>query len=184
MKTQEKTKIRLGIDIGKVIMSPVVGGKADTSFISGGIEQALRTPPSPGAFSNIPLLVKAFSDQVWLISKAGHNVQRKTRLWLQHHRFYERTGISANRLRFCLKRHEKADHCRAVQITHFVDDRMDVLSHLRGIVPKLYLFGEQPRLKKIPSWVTHTLNWDETLKVILEDIGSPSFFGNIETLNR
>lgn len=81
MKTRENTKNRLGIDIGKVIMSPVIGGKADTSFLSGGIEQAMQTPPSLGAFSNISILVKAFSGRVWLISKAGHNVQRKTILW-------------------------------------------------------------------------------------------------------
>lgn len=174
MKTRERTKNRLGIDIGKVIMSPVVGGKSDTSFLSGGIDQAMRTSASPGAFSNIPILVKAFWGQVWLISKAGINVQRKTRLWLQHQRFYERTGISRNCLRFCLKRHEKAHHCQAIQITHFIDDRIDVLSHLRNVVPNLYLFGEQPRLRSIPKWITHVLNWNETLEAILEDIRLPA----------
>ncbi len=174
MKTQKKINIRLGIDIGKVIMSPVIGGKSDTSFLNGGIEQAMETPPSPDAFQIIPILVKAFSDEVWLISKAGPNVQRKTRLWLHHHRFYERTGVSENSLKFCLKRHQKADHCRSFQITHFIDDRIDVLTHLRNIVPNLYLFGEQPRLKKIPDWVNHVLNWNESLKVLLEDIQQPA----------
>ncbi len=170
MKTQSKQKNRLGIDIGKVIMSPVVGGKADTSFLTGGIERAMQTPPSPDAFETVRVLSGIFSNQVWLVSKAGLNVQKKSRLWLRYHQFYQQTGVSENRLRFCFKRHQKADHCRELGITHFIDDRMDVLSHLRDSVPHLYLFGEQPRRKYIPKWVTHVLNWNEVLTAILKDV--------------
>jgi hypothetical protein len=34
MKNKQTIEPRIGIDIGKVIMSPVLGGKADTSFLS------------------------------------------------------------------------------------------------------------------------------------------------------
>lgn len=166
---RNKLKNRLGIDIGKVIMAPVVGGKADTSFLRGGIEQAMQTPPSPGAIFNIRKLVKVFSGRVWLISKAGPNVQHKTLLWLQHQAFYDKTGVSAANVMFCLKRHEKALHCRTIRITHFIDDRIDVLCHLLGKVPYLYLFGEQPKIKKNPRWAIPVLNWNEASAAVLKD---------------
>ena len=42
---------------------------------------------------------------------------------------------------------EKADHCLELAVTHFVDDRSDVLNHLVGIVEHLYLFGARSRGK-------------------------------------
>ena len=84
MSTKRTIVPRIGIDLGKVIMEPVVGGKADTAFLSGSIEKAMETPPSPGAFEGVKTLVAAFGGRAWLISKAGPNVQRKTKQWLRH----------------------------------------------------------------------------------------------------
>jgi hypothetical protein len=47
------------------------------------------------------------------------NPQReKTRLWLQHRAFFERTGIAPNYLRFWFERREKAAHCQELGLTH------------------------------------------------------------------
>jgi hypothetical protein len=135
MKNKRTIEPRIGIDIGKVIMSPVLGGKADTSFLSGGVEKAMQTPPSPGAFEGVKKLVEAFSGKAWLISKAGPNVQQKTKLWLRHWDFYKVTGLPQEHLRFCLERPQKAAHCKQLLITHFIDDRLDVLEALRENVP-------------------------------------------------
>lgn len=87
---------------------------------------------------------------VWIVSKCGERIQRRTLRWLDHHDVYERTGLPRGNVRFCRQRAEKASHCRELGITHFIDDRADVLSHLRGLVPNLYLFGAQTR--PIPGW--------------------------------
>jgi hypothetical protein len=151
--------MRLGIDIGRVIISPdPEGTRGDTSFIGGSIQDALNTPPFEGMFDVVPALVELFHGQVWLVSKARPRVQEKTRLWLAHHRFFERTGIPAENLRFCIERPQKADHCRELGITHFIDDRCDVLDCLEGIVPHRFLFGPQkngiscPGLTPLPDW--------------------------------
>ena len=60
-------------------------------------------------------------------------------------------------LRFCLRRPEKAEHARELGLHTMVDDRLDVLEHLRGLVPELLLFGEQPAAP--PGWVTHVPDW-------------------------
>ncbi|HWO24359.1 MAG TPA: hypothetical protein VNO30_36695 [Kofleriaceae bacterium] len=132
-KTQPPRPI-LGIDIGRVIIGPVDDhGRADTSFLSGTVERAMQTPPAPGALDSIAQLARAFGGDVWLVSKCGAGVQAKTRRWLAHWRFWDVTGIAPDHLRFCLKRPQKADHCRELAITHFIDDRVDVLEHLRGL---------------------------------------------------
>lgn len=161
---------RIGIDIGRVIMAPVVGGKADTSFLRGSLEDAMSTPPSPGAFDGVRTLVDLFQGRAWLVSKCGENVQRKTRRWLRHWDFYEETGLNPQNLRFCLKRPEKAIHCRQLKLTHFIDDRPDVLQHLEGIVPNLYLFGEQPGEDAAPDWLTPVIDWDTATRFVVEDL--------------
>lgn len=151
---------RLGIDIGRVIICPTVDGQSDTSFLGSRLEDALHTPPARGAFDAIAALTDRF-DQVHLVSKCGDSVQRKTLAWLDHQRFYERTGVPPNRVHFCRKRPDKAPIARRLGLTHFVDDRADVLGPMRGIVPQLFLFGEQKRLP--PRWTRPVADWNEVL---------------------
>lgn len=160
---------RLGVDIGRVIIdgsSHPTGD--DTAFFKGGIENALRTPAMDGAFDAISLLVERFDGRVWLVSKCGDRVQQRTRQWLAHHRFFEETSISPAHLRFCLQRPEKAVHCRDVGITHFIDDRADVLVALHGIVPHRYLFG--PQRKPPRHGVVPVLTWQEALSAVEADL--------------
>jgi hypothetical protein len=150
---------KLGIDIGRVLIAPdAADGRADTSFIGGSMETALATPPYEGMFEVVPELVELFGGRVWLVSKAGPRVQEKTRQWLDLHRFFERTGIEPSNLRFCLERPQKALHCRELAITHFIDDRADVLACLEGVVPHRFLFGPQKKahveqgVVPVPTW--------------------------------
>jgi hypothetical protein len=88
---------RVGIDIGGVIIKKVGRGD-DTSFFG---DNYLSTPISEGCFEaikeivdvyGVPVLFKANlrgADNVFLVSKAGKEIQRKTREWLQHHNFWE-----------------------------------------------------------------------------------------------
>lgn len=148
----------LGIDFGRVIEGGLGADDAtDTSFLDATLEEALATPATPGAFDVIPRLVARFDRRVWIISKCGESTQRKTLAWLEHHDFYQRTGLPRGNVRFCRERTEKAIHCRELSITHMIDDRLDVHEAIRDVVPHLYLFG--PQHGDIPDWVVHTPNW-------------------------
>jgi hypothetical protein len=129
---------RLGVDIGRVI---IAGDGPDTSFVGGTDEEALRAPEVDGAVAAIARLVPQFGRRVWLVSKCGPRVQARTRLWLARQRFFERTGVPENNLLFCRTRPEKAPICLKLGITCFVDDRVDVLVSMAGIVPLRLLFG-------------------------------------------
>jgi hypothetical protein len=159
--------MRLGIDVGRVLISPGDDSAPDTSFIGGQLEDALGTPPNDGMFEVVPLLVQRFNAQVWIISKCGPRVQHRTRLWFEHHRFFERTGIDSSNLRFCLKRPEKAVHCAELGITHFIDDRSDVLQAMLGVVPNLYLFGPQRAKENPHASFRPVLTWRDAAKALL-----------------
>ncbi|MGC4090241.1 MAG: hypothetical protein QM756_20650 [Polyangiaceae bacterium] len=162
----------LGIDVGRVIICAAdPSGRNDTSFLSGSDEQALQTPPSQGAFSAIAALCQEFDGRVWLVSKCGPRIQQLTRRWLSESGFHRATGVSANQVRFCRKRPEKRDHCLQIGATHFVDDRLDVLSHLAGLVPNLYWFGHQAGDPLAPPYAQRTLDWPATHEAIVSSLG-------------
>ena len=154
----------LGVDIGGVIIDRVNDG-TDTSFFT---DNYLRTTAVPGVLDALRELVeKRFGDKVFLVSKCGQRVQDKTLQWLDHHRFYDLTGIGRERVHFCRERHEKAGICEKLGITHFVDDRLEVLGNLTT-VGTLYLFHPQPdevrRFARFLNRVKQVDSWQEILK--------------------
>ncbi len=160
--------MRLGIDFGKVIMGPVINGRADTTFLGNSFAKAMETPPSEHALECITDLVDVFAGEVWIVSKCGQSVQNKTKAWLKHWDFYAATGLVKTNLRFCLERRQKAGICKQLRITHFIDDRLDVLQPMKGVVDNLYLFGEQTC--EIPVWADHVPNWKCALEAIKETV--------------
>src|SRR6478609_40458 len=163
----------LGIDIGRVIIGAAdASGSADTSFIRCREEGAPRTPATEVAFEAIAELTAAFKGRVWLVSKCGPRIQQLTRRWLQRVAFYERTGVRQDRLLFCLKRPEKREHCAAIGATHFIDDRLDVLQHLFGLVPRLYWFGYQAKAVAAPEWAQPVHDCSETRSLVLSQLAS------------
>jgi hypothetical protein len=159
--------MNLGVDIGRVIIAPGDDGDEDTSFLHGSLEDALRTPPMEGAFDAIRRLVETFGDRVWLVSKCGPRIQDRTRHWLEHHGFHEKTGLSRDRVVFCLQRRQKADHCAQLGIEAFIDDRLDVLEAMRGHVAHLFWFGEDRGSERAPKWLTAVRDWDEAVEAVL-----------------
>lgn len=167
-ENQKNHQPRLGIDIGRVIICPAgANGKEDTSFLGSTDAEAMETPPSPGALAVIKALVERFEGRVWLVSKCGSRIERRSRSWLRYQRFHEQTGLPRDHLRFCKKRPDKAIHCRRLGLTHFIDDRLDVLRHLRDVTPFLFLFGYQKPRTVTPAWVEPVSDWRVVRRVLL-----------------
>lgn len=166
-RNQEQPPV-LGIDIGRVIISAVDPDGVHDTFLQGSDDEAMATPASDGAFDAIADLTAQFAGHVWLVSKCGPRIQARTRQWLAHHRFHERTAVPADHLRFCRKRPEKAEHCAAIGATHFIDDRLDVLQHLRGIVPNLYWFGQAHAAGHGRGWLVPVATWADANAAVAE----------------
>lgn len=157
---------RLGVDFGRVVHGgPLAPGVDDTAFLGGSFEEALASPATEGMYEVLPGLIDAFEGRAWIISKCGDRIRKRTLAWLDHHDFYERTGLRRENVRFCRKRAEKARHCAGLGITHMIDDRLDVHAAIREIVPHRYLFGPG----EAPEWVRHIPDWTAA-EVIARDI--------------
>jgi hypothetical protein len=127
----------LGVDIGGVIIARMHAG--DTSFHS---DNSMQTPAIAGAFEALRRLVdERFGERVFLVSKCGPAIQAETLRWLDHSRFYESTGVQRAHVRFCRERHQKAGICSELSITHFVDDRLEVLGYLEAVNTRYLCFS-------------------------------------------
>lgn len=146
----------LGVDFGRVINDASSHPSGDdTSFLQGDEDVMLATPAMKGAFHSLGRLSHVFERRVWIVSKAGARTQANTEKWLAHHDFFTATSIPQANVRFVRRRKDKAAVCRALQITHFVDDRPQIL---RGLVPHLYLFGPQDRSSE--PGIEPVLTWE------------------------
>ncbi|WP_117214339.1 hypothetical protein [Allorhizocola rhizosphaerae] len=145
----------LGVDVGGVIVALAEEGAEDTSFFG---SRPLETPAITGVMEALAALTEQpFAGRVHLVSKAGPKVAGNTRAWLAHHRFFERTGIAESHVHFVRERRDKAPVCERLGITHFVDDRLDVLAHLESVEHR-YLFGRHPT-PALPEWATPVATW-------------------------
>ncbi|WP_238580781.1 hypothetical protein [Streptomonospora alba] len=159
----------LGVDIGGVIIHRL--DDRDTSFFG---DTPMRTPAVDGAFEALAELAQhPFQGRVYLVSKAKPATADRTRRWLALHAFAGRTGIPGDHLHFVPERADKAPICERLGITHFVDDRIDVLRHL-GTVPHRYLFtgggGADDAPDELPDWATPSTAWPELAEVIRRSV--------------
>ncbi|HLF07272.1 MAG TPA: hypothetical protein VI893_08895 [Thermoplasmata archaeon] len=159
----------LGLDIGGVILDARTND-SDTSLFG---PRYLEAKAVRGAFDGIRELVdRKFGERVHLVSKCGVPTQRRTRAWMDHHDFFDRTGILPENLHFCLTREGKAPICRRLRVSHFVDDRLEILGFLADAgVPNLYLFNameaEVASHSERLSLVRVVNDWDALVKSLL-----------------
>lgn len=149
----------LGVDIGGVIISRT----ADNG----------RYLPVPDAFTALRRLVRErFGEGICLVSRASAEQEGLLLSWLRQQSFPEITGIPIHRVYFCRKLSDKAVACKVLSITHFIDDRSEVLEHLhRQGVPNLYLFRGssdeiEPR-KHLLAHVTQVPSWREVMRSLV-----------------
>lgn len=168
------TQTRLGLDIGYVILAGTptdlllgTDGKKRNNFL------AVRAVH--GAMRGTRQLVERwFQADVWLVSRCSEKTAAKVRAWLEYHQFFRKTGIHREYLRFCLQDEEKTKIAQALRLTHFVDDRLVVLTTMYGKIPHLFLFRptleEQARYKALPegqrTTITVVHSWRELVNAI------------------
>ena len=128
-------QLKLGVDIGGVIIG---AHRADEEFPE--IEGALMALTRFNKDEESP-----FKNNVFLVSRANPQQQVNSLGWLCKKGFYQKTGISFDKIFFCPERVGKAGICVKNAITHFVDDRLEVLCYLHTVsITNLFLFQGRP----------------------------------------
>lgn len=153
----------LGVDVGGVLVDRIRADGSDTSFFS---DRFLETPAVAGAFDALARLGRErFGQRICVVSKCGPRTEEKTRLWLAHHRLLDLLGLDTQALHFCRKRPDKAPICKRLGVTHFIDDRMEVLVHLTSVRHRI-LFGPQEAEVKAKG-VVRANTWAEVAAKLL-----------------
>lgn len=161
----------LGVDLGGVVI--------DRIYSKGNLfynDYFLLTSEIAGAIDALRLL-REMGYEIFIVSKAdNNNFLNRTILWLEYQLFYERTGIDRDNVFFCEDRGKKALFCKENGITHLIDDRLEIIGSMVGVVPNLYLF--RPRQEEInridgglEKYVDHIQimnNWQEVLRRLLQ----------------
>lgn len=138
--------MKLGIDIGGVLATgrgDPNWPQEDTMFGDG----YLNTPMVLGAISAVKLLLSCdvvTQGDLYIISKCGPEIERKSTEWLKHKGFFHGVFLPEN-LHFCRARPEKASIAKELGLNTFIDDRLEVLYHMQSDVPDLIAFQPSPK---------------------------------------
>ena len=130
----------LGIDFGNVVIDHLTFGTTP-EFIDTGDYRTI--PPVPDSLEIIADLEKKFGANIFIVYNANQVADAKIHSWLDYHHFFKRTRISPDQVIRTNQGRNKRPLCSELHITHFVDDRLEVLTHLIGEVGNLYLFRPQ-----------------------------------------
>ncbi len=162
----------LGIDVGGVLVDRVAEG-SDTSFFG---DRPMDTPAVPGALDAVAALVEVFEYRVHIVSKAGPRISELTRRWLGSRGVIGGAGIPLGNVHFVRKRPDKHPICERLGISHFIDDRLDVLAHLAS-VDRRYLFigglGGHDAPASVPPWATVVDAWPRLVGLLRTDLEQP-----------
>jgi hypothetical protein len=162
-------KDALGVDIGNVIIEHryILNTTDETLWH----EKYSTIPAVENMFDCLKKLNnEKFHGNIFLVSKLKIEQDERTLAWLKNNEFFEKTGINPKNLLFCRERSEKVKLCVDNNIKYFIDDRLEVLSHMVGYVPNLYLFNPDPEevaeFKQFLPKVTVVNSWLELLDLI------------------
>lgn len=155
----------LGIDVGGVLVDFIARGE-DTSFFG---TRPIETPATEGSHEALSRLLDLFAGRVYIVSKAGPRIAGLTRQWLVEQQFVGPGALAESDVFFVTERSEKNTVCRRVGITHFIDDRLDVLKHLATVEMRvLYTggLGDDEPPADIPTEVSLAPTWPDCVDLL------------------
>ena len=156
--TSNSTVTRVGIDFGGTI---------------GVIE---RPEPAPYAFETIAHLVAKFApENVFIVSKAGPDMEAKIRAWLEEQDFYFRTSFLHENVIFVREYLDKAEVVQKLAISIFFDDNTKIVKSLAPlpIVQRIFwMNADQRKIKAVPWQLRYKIaitdDWASTVSYFQE----------------
>lgn len=143
-------KTRLGLDFGNVIKA--IGGDEMPGFRKG--LEKLRN--------------EMFGDEIYVISRVNDERGSKKAIWFLGEQKIFDTLIKPTNVHFCLLRNQKAPIAKWLGLTHFIDDRTEVLSHMTSVQHRFALNPTQHQLRDFPpDNMIVAKDWDELVPLVL-----------------
>ncbi len=116
------------------------------------------------------LTTERFGRESYIVSKVTPEQKIRAIIHLNRTKFYAKTGISPQRVEFCTERSDKAPIAKRLSLTHFVDDRPEVMVYM-DFVPHRILF--RPSLEDMEQYkgqldgVVVAQSWKEIERLLL-----------------
>ena len=129
----------LAIDLGNVIIDHKSFGTTPEYVLSGDYRAIPEVPDSISVISQ--LAHGPFHSRVHVMYNASTVANEKIQEWLRHHEFSSRTGISSEKIHRSEHGRDKSALCLCHNVTHFIDDRLEVLGMLVKTVNNLFLLN-------------------------------------------
>lgn len=163
--------MKIGIDIGGVIIDRNRNDNSDTSLFGTNYLNAFAVSGALEAISVINK--KMFPNETYIISKCGAAIEKKSREWLRHNGFYTMTSVAEDHVYFCRERADKAPIARKLGLTHFIDDKYEVLGYMKDVVANRILFN--PNLEEMMQTgpvgpVIPIFSWADVLYYLNEEL--------------
>lgn len=115
----------IGIDLGNTIVRSQHGHGSTQAF--------------PDSLRTIRKMVQAFN-KVVIVSRVNPAQEIRARQWIKDSQFEANTGIPIEDVHFCENRSDKGRICKSIGVTHFIDDRPEVMHSMPPGVRKI-LYG-------------------------------------------
>lgn len=125
--------IHIGIDIGGVIR-----GDFDKSL---SVQQYMAVNPLDNATKVIKSIIDAYgAENTFIISRCPKYAEKVNIKWLEKQKMFADIGFMRKNVYFCRERTDKAKIAKRLKLTHFIDDRVEVLDVMKDIVKYRILF--------------------------------------------
>ncbi len=105
------------------------------------------------------LAAERFGNRIYIVSKVTPEQEVRARNWIESPSFQKGTGIPIKRAHFCQERREKGTICAQLGITHFIDDRPEVMNFMPESVIHRILF--RPRSEDLEQFAHIISNMDK-----------------------
>lgn len=138
----ENSNIILGIDLGNTIHHKDENGER---------------VPMPDSFQIIKELVGKVK-KVYIVSRVDEEQKRRAKIWFEKHNFFQETGLTPEQVFFCEERPEKGPICKTLGVTHFIDDRVEVMLHMPDNVVKILMKPRPSEFVNLSVYAVQKIN--------------------------
>ncbi len=140
------------VDLGNVIVAHWLSKITPENFLTIDYNSI---PEAPGVCESLKRINELFGGNVTVVYNSTGIADEKIRVWLETHKFIERTGIPLERIRRTTHGRDKTPFMEQSTDTHYgttvvVDDRLEVMNKFVERVPNLFLF--RPQAKEIDEF--------------------------------
>jgi hypothetical protein len=150
----------LGLDVGGTIgykhyePSSLIGGGLELDGLSwSSVSEGVWTL-WPHVEDVLPRLVEK-AEATYFVSKVNEEQKARSIKWFDESQFCERMGIPRENVFYCEERKDKGPICKKLGVTHFVDDRPEVMAYLDPAIFKIIF---SPQISHLFSWFNMLVN--------------------------